>query len=356
MTYITFGTLNAEKSNAILSLHGLQGNRTGQSFFAGPNRAFDTNRYFVVQPDTMAVATVEPNATTSPTRSGLNMEFPRFSVRDMVQAEYRMITECLGVQRLVAVSGVSMGGIESLQWAVSYPDFMQAVIPIVPTARTHRQGNYTWEGVRQTVMLDPKWRDGAYPKDDPPKQGLAVGLQIQSILGSSAPGYEEILQGSRRGACSLRSRCEGAGRAPATARLGVSKLGDPGHDISRGEPFNGDLAAAARSIRARVLLLPNCYDQLHPPREGGVLEIAQHIPTAKLIDLNDIGGHRGFQSPRAVGVITAEVQDLLKRIADVRPGNSGPRFPERGRALTTARTDGRAPGRAGSRPDRQSRS
>ena len=191
MTYITFGTLNAEKSNANFSLHGLQGNRTGQSFFAGPNRAFDTNRYFVVQPDTMAVATVEPNATTSPTRSGLNMEFPRFSVRDMVQAEYRMITECLGVQRLVAVSGVSMGGIESLQWAVSYPDFMQAVIPIVPTARTHRQGNYTWEGVRQTVMLDPKWRDGAYPNDDPPKQGLAVGLQIQSILGSSAPGYEE---------------------------------------------------------------------------------------------------------------------------------------------------------------------
>src|SRR3954454_17604515 len=129
ITYITFGTLNADKNNGILSLHGLQGNRNGQSFLAGPNRAFDTNRYFVVQPDTLSVATVEPNATTSPTRSGLNMGFPRFSVRDMVQAEHRMLIECLGVQRLVAVSGVSMGGIESLQWAVSYPDFMEAVIP-----------------------------------------------------------------------------------------------------------------------------------------------------------------------------------------------------------------------------------
>jgi homoserine O-acetyltransferase/O-succinyltransferase len=327
MTYITFGTLNAQKNNAVLSLHGLQGNRNGQSFLAGPNRAFDTNRYFVVQPDTLGVATVEPNATTSPTRSGMNMAFPRFSVRDMVQSEHRMLTECLGIQRLVAVSGVSMGGIESLQWAVSYPDFMDAIIPIVPTARTHRQGNYAWEGVRQTVLLDPKWRDGNYPNDDPPRQGLAVGLQIQSILGSSAPGYE----------ASFTSRDEVLAAYATDVNVLAYRLQPrdwiyrswaiQGHDISRGEPFNGDLAAAARSIRARVLLLPNCYDQLHPPREGGVLEIAQHIPTAKLVDLDDIGGHRGFQSPRAVGVITAEIQDLLKRIADERPGISGPRFP-----------------------------
>ena len=92
MTYITAGTLNADKSNAILSIHGLQGTRNSQSAWAGPGRAFDTNRYFVIQPDTLGAASVDPNATTSPTRSGLNMSFPRFNIRDMVKAEDRRET------------------------------------------------------------------------------------------------------------------------------------------------------------------------------------------------------------------------------------------------------------------------
>ena len=163
MTYITFGTLNAEKSNAILSIHGLQGNHNSQTQWAGPGRAFDTARYFVIQLDTLGVASVEPNATTSPTRSGLNMSFPRFTIRDMVKAEHRMLTECLGIKRLVAVSGSSMGGIEAMQWAVSFPNFMEAVIPLVPMARANRQGNFIWEAVRQVVMVGPKWKDGATP-------------------------------------------------------------------------------------------------------------------------------------------------------------------------------------------------
>jgi hypothetical protein len=77
-----------------------------------------------------------------------------------------------------------------------------------------------------------------------------------------------------------------------------------------------------------VLLLPNCQDQLHPPREGGVLEVAQHIPAAKLVDLDDIGGHRGSRSARSLATFDSEVSDLLKRIADGRPGISGPRFPK----------------------------
>src|SRR4051812_35705473 len=129
MTYITFGTLNEKKTNAILSIHGLQGNRNSQSYWVGRGKAFDPDRYFIVQPDTLGVASIEPAATTSPTRSGLNMKFPRFNIRDMVNAEYRMLTECVGVRHLVAVAGSSMGGIETMQWAVSYPAFMDAAIP-----------------------------------------------------------------------------------------------------------------------------------------------------------------------------------------------------------------------------------
>ena len=327
MTYMTLGKLNEQKSNAILSIHGLQGNRTSQTQWAGPGRAFDTNRYFVIQPDTLGVASMEPEATTSPTRSGLNMSFPRFNIRDMVRAEHRMLTECLGIKRLVAVSGSSMGGIEALQWAVSFPDFMEAVIPFVPMARANRQGNFIWEAVRQVVMVDPKWRDGAYPNDDPPRAGIGVGLQIQSVVGWSAAGFEDGFRTREQVHAAFAKDAKATGERVQARDWIYRSWAIQSHDISQ-PAFKGDLAAAARSIRARVLLFPNCQDQLHPPREGGVLEVAQHIPVAKLVDINDSGGHRWTQSPGGPrAMVTQEIRDLLDRVADGRPGIAGPRFP-----------------------------
>lgn len=328
MTYITFGTLNDAKSNAILSLHGLQGNRNNQAYWVGPGKAFDPKRYFIIQPDTLGVASMDPNATTSPTRSGLNMSFPRFNIRDMVNAEHRMLTECLGIKRLVAVAGSSMGGVEAFQWAVSYPNFMEAVIPGTPMARANRQGNFIWEAVRQVIMVDPKWQDGNYPNDDPPRAGIGVGLQIQSVVGSSAAGYEEEFQTREQVHAAFAADAKRVGNTVQPRDWVYRSWAIQSHDISQTHSFKGDLAAAARSIRARVLILPNCQDQLHPSREGGVLEAAQHIPHAKLVDLNDTGGHRGSRSARSLATFDTEVKDLLNRIAEGRPGISGPRFPK----------------------------
>jgi homoserine O-acetyltransferase len=327
MTYITQGTLNAERSNAILSLHGLRGTRMTQSPWAGPGAALDTARYFIIQPDTLGVASLEPNATTSPTRSGLNMRFPRFTMRDMVQAEYRMLTECLQIRHLVAVTGTSMGGIGSMQWAVSYPDFMDAVIPLVPQAHVNRQGNFIWEAARQVIMLDPKWREGEYPNDDRPQRGTGSGMLIQNAFGISAPGFESQYRDAasvHRDYAAMRDQIG----ATTDARDWIYRSwAIESHDISRTHQFNGDLPAALRSIKARVLLLPNCYDQLLPARESGVMEAAAHIPQAKLVDVDDIGGHGGTRGTRGAAVITAEIRDLLQRIADGRPGFSEPRIP-----------------------------
>lgn len=328
MTYITFGTLNAQKSNAILSLHGLQGNRNSQTYWVGPDKAFDPKRYFIIQPDTLGVASTDPNATTSPTRSGLNMSFPRFNIRDMVNAEHRMLTQCLGIKRLVAVAGSSMGGIEAFQWAVSFPGFMDAVIPGTPMARANRQGNFIWEAVRQVVMVDPKWQDGNYSNDDPPRAGIGVGLQIQSVVGSSAAGYEQEFTTREQVHAAFAEDAKRVGNTVQARDWIYRSWAIQSHDISQTHNFKGDLAAAARSIRARVLILPNCQDQLHPPREGGVLEAAQHIPHTKLVDLDDTGGHRGSRSARSLATFDTEVKDLLKRIADGKPGISGPRFPK----------------------------
>ncbi|WP_270938294.1 alpha/beta fold hydrolase [Falsiroseomonas oryzae] len=327
MTYITHGTLNAERSNAILSIHGLRGDRTTQSPWAGPNQALDTTKYFVIQPDTLGVASLDPDATTSPTRSGMNMAFPRFTMRDMVNAEYRMVTECLNIRRLVAVTGTSMGGIASLQWAVSYPDFMQAVIPLVPQAHANRQVNFIWEAARQAIMLDPKWRDGNYPNDDRPVRGTGVGMIIQNAFGISAGGFEALFATREQVHRNYAQQVEQIGASTQARDWIYRTWAIESHDIAAAPPFNGDLVAAARSIRARLLLIPNCFDQLLPPGESGVMTVAMHAPDAKVVDIDDLGGHGGTRSPRGIATITAEVRDLLQRIEQGRPGFGGPRYP-----------------------------
>lgn len=326
MTYITFGTLNATRSNAVHLIHGLRGTRDSQSTWAGPGKAFDTSQYFVIQPDTLgAAASPDPNATTSPTRSGLNMRFPRFGIRDMVQAEYRMLTECLRLSHLVAVSGTSMGGIESMQWAVSYPDFMDAVIPIVPQAFAARQSVFIWEAARRVIMLDPKWMGGKYPANDPPRAGVAAGLTVQTAFGSSSEAFNKNFQTKDAVLAFYQSQADApAGSVDARDWIYRTYAID-GHNIAETPGFRGDLAAAARSIKARLLIFPNCYDQLLPPRASGVFAVAEHAPVAKLINLNDIGGHGGSAPQEAL--ITTEVRSLLDRIKKGVPGIEGPRFP-----------------------------
>ena len=244
-----------------------------------------------------------------------------------MNAEYRLVTECLNIRHLVAVTGISMGGNGSMQWAVSYPDFMDAVIPVVPMAQASRQNAFIWELARQAIMLDPKWRDGAYPADDPPRRGVGVGINIQNAFGFSAEGFAEMFRDRAAVDRFVATSSEQLGASTEARDWVYRTWAIVDHDIAAAPPFNGDLRAAARSIRARLLLIPNCFDQLHTAGAGGVMEVAANAPNAKIADIDDILGHSGNNSARGVTVITAEVRDLLQRIADGRPGFSGPRFP-----------------------------
>jgi homoserine O-acetyltransferase/O-succinyltransferase len=146
------------------------------------------------------------------------------------------------------------------------------------------------------------------------------------VVGWSAAGYEEYLATREQTHALLEKDAKAAGERVQPRDWIYRSWAIQSHDISQ-PAFKGDIAAAARSIRARVLLFPNCQDQLHPPREGGVLEVAQHIPVAKLVDVNDPGGYRWTSSPAPRALATKEIRDLLDRIAEGKPGISGPRFP-----------------------------
>src|SRR5438552_4050637 len=118
ISYVTHGTLNAKKSNAILMVTAISGNHHRLDFMIGPGKALDTNKYFIIATDA-----VSNGFTTSPSNSAVQpgMQFPKFMIRDMVTSQHRLLTEHLGINHLVAVVGPSMGAMQVLQWGVSHP-------------------------------------------------------------------------------------------------------------------------------------------------------------------------------------------------------------------------------------------
>jgi homoserine O-acetyltransferase len=142
MSYVTHGTLNAAKDNAILFHHGFGANHHFFDHMIGPGRPLDTDKYFIICPDTLGATQTGYERTTSATNSGLKMKFPRFNGRDMVNASHRLVTEQFGIARLLAVTGISSGGMDSLQYAVSYPHFIDGIFPVVGSAL----GTTTTEG------------------------------------------------------------------------------------------------------------------------------------------------------------------------------------------------------------------
>ncbi len=131
MSYVTHGTLNKSKDNAVLFMHGFAANHHLVDHLIGPGKAFDTDKFFVIATDSFGNTQTGYEHSTSATNSGMKMDFPAYTHHDAVNAEYKLVTEGLKIDHLVAVSGISMGGMKAIQMAVSYPDFMDAVVPIV---------------------------------------------------------------------------------------------------------------------------------------------------------------------------------------------------------------------------------
>src|SRR5262245_23023129 len=169
ISYVTQGTLNEKKSNAVLMVTAIGGNHHRIDYLIGPGRALDTSKYFVIATDAIG-----NGLTTSPSNSKSQgrMQFPKFNIRDMVSSQQRLVAEKFGIKKLVTVVGASMGGMQALQWAVSYPDMMDSVVPIIPLGRTPAWTTGVLEMLRQSIMADPGWNGGDYTK--PPEQGMRL--------------------------------------------------------------------------------------------------------------------------------------------------------------------------------------
>jgi homoserine O-acetyltransferase len=188
IAYQTYGTLNANRSNAVLVCHALTGDQhvhnahplTGKGGWwdslIGPGKPIDTGRYFVICQNVVGacMGSTGPASTNPDTGKPWGLEFPVITIRDMVRAQ-AMLLDHLGIAQLFSVVGGSMGGMQVLQWAASYPDRVFAAMPIASGARHSAQNIAFHEVGRQAVMADPEWCQGRYlERGTRPRKGLAV--------------------------------------------------------------------------------------------------------------------------------------------------------------------------------------
>jgi len=188
IAYQTYGELNAAKSNLVLVCHALTGDQhvanlhpvTGKpgwwETMVGPGRPIDTERYFVICPNVVGacMGTTGPSSTDPKTGKPWGLDFPVITIRDMVRAQ-AMLLDHLGIESLFAVAGGSMGGMQVLQWAASYPERVFSALPIACATRHSAQNIAFHEVGRQAIMADPEWRGGRYLLENTnPRRGLAV--------------------------------------------------------------------------------------------------------------------------------------------------------------------------------------
>jgi homoserine O-acetyltransferase len=282
ISYVTHGTLNAAKSNAVLMVTAIGGNHHRIDYLIGPGRALDPAKYFIIATDAIG-----NGLTTSPSNSKTQakMQFPRFNMRDMVASQHRLVTEKLGIQKLVTVIGASMGGMQALQWAVSHPDMMASVVPIIPLGRTPAWTTGVLEMLRQSIMADPRWNGGNYAANQPPEQGMRLWAGWLSGVIVRTPVYQEAVYPNNQDAIGyLKGVQDGGWRRMDAVDWVYQSWAYDAHNVGTTAGFNGDYHRALKSIKAKTLLLAGTGDLLNPEYEA--MEAAQYIPDVRYVAIN----------------------------------------------------------------------
>ena len=204
VAFETYGELNRQRTNAILALHAFSGDahaagisrENGQpgwwDSMIGPDKAFDTNKYFVICSNVLGGCrgTTGPSSINPATGEPYAMSFPVITIGDMVRLQKRLIDH-LGIERLLSVAGGSMGAMQAIQWAVAYPEVVASAMPIAGTARHSAQQIAFNEVGRQAIMADPDWNGGNYYNGKPPARGLAVARMVGHITYMSDDSMRE---------------------------------------------------------------------------------------------------------------------------------------------------------------------
>lgn len=205
IAYQTYGKLNKNRSNAILVCHALTGDQFPAEknpitkkngwweLMIGPEKPIDTNKYFVICSNVLGgcVGTTGPNDVNPETDKIYGIEFPTITIQDMVKVQKILIDE-LKIIKLLSVIGGSMGSMQVLQWAATYPESVQSIISIAGALKHSAQNIAFDEAGRQSIMLDPNWRNGDYlSQNTKPQNGLSVARMIAHITYLSDAAFQK---------------------------------------------------------------------------------------------------------------------------------------------------------------------
>ncbi len=325
--YETYGTLSKDKDNVILICHHFSGTSHAAGKYSlaemvpgywdsviGPGKAFDTDKYFIISTDTLCninpkdpmVTTTGPASINPMTGKPYGMSFPVTTIRDMVRIQYELI-KSLGITKLKGVAGASMGGLQSLEWAVSYPDVVEKVIPVIATPKLYAW-TLAWVKVwADAVMLDPKWNKGDYYGKEEPVDGVAYSLKLITLIARSpwwadrafgrkeadpkndpyaAMGNKFLVEDALDKTSFARAKS-----ADANSLIYLAKACEL-HDIAYGY---GSYEEALKRIKSKILMIPSGTDVLIYPYYSRELTEALNKAggSASLFELPSLEGHIG---------------------------------------------------------------
>ncbi|MDQ1279882.1 MAG: homoserine O-acetyltransferase/O-succinyltransferase [Thermoproteota archaeon] len=318
LAYETYGELNEEKSNAILVLHALSGDAHVAGFhkgendpgwwdaMVGPGKGLDTEKYFVICSNILGgcKGSTGPSSINPRTNKQYGLDFPIITVKDIVNAQCHLINH-LGIHKLLTVIGGSMGGMQVLQWAVSYPDRICSAIPIA-TALKHEPQQIAFNEVgRQAIMADPNWEMGNYYGHSVPAKGLSVARMIGHITYMSDISMGEkfgrnVKANKEQFKFSPEFEVEGylkyrgdnfVKRFDANSYLYITKA------IDRFDLLNGKkLGDVFKALKAKILVIAFKSDWLYPAYQS--LEIVKACKLAGVdssyCEISSTYGHDAF--------------------------------------------------------------
>jgi homoserine O-acetyltransferase len=291
-------------TNAVLILHGTGG--TGHQFLTpifagelfGPGQLLDATRYFIILPDGIG------HGKSSKPSDGLHAHFPQYDYDDMVAAHHRLLTEGLGVNHLRLVMGTSMGCMHSFVWGETYPDFMDALMPLACLPVQIAGRNRVWRKmVMHAIRNDPEWKGGEYSAE--PQQALRTALDLLLIAGS-APLYMQKTDGTRDAADEylddyFKARLTGLDANDLLYQVNASRNYDPSPQLEK--------------ITAPMMYINSADDFINPPELGIAEREIKKVKSGRFVLLPITDETRGHGTHTRAAVWKQYLAELLEKSA-----------------------------------------
>lgn len=293
LSYRTFGSLNADKSNAILVTTWFSGTgKVMEDVYVGEEHALDPSKYFIIIADQLGSG-VSSSPQNTPAPQSMT-KFPKLSICDDVAAQHNLLTEHFGIKKLALVVGGSMGGQQVYEWAVAHPDMVERAAPIAATAQISMHQQVFVQTLEEAIQSDPNWNGGWYESNLDVRDGMDRLAKIVATLGWSTQFYQEKRWQSVIGMSSLDDFINGVMKAyfePMDPNVLLCEM----HKWRRADVARhtqGELQAALGRIKAKTCVMPISHDLFFPPHECEA--DCQMIEGAQLHVIEAKEGHMGL--------------------------------------------------------------